>query len=58
MIVALLAYPDGHTDTILVDASGCTTVTNGNLIRTISVPPPLFGPKLLTELLHLTGVRP
>jgi hypothetical protein len=58
MIVALLAYPDGHTVTILMDASGCTTVTNGNLIRTIAVPPPLFGPKLLTELEHLTGLRP
>jgi hypothetical protein len=58
LIVALLAYPDGHTVTISVDESGCGSVTNGNLIRTASVAPPLFGPKLLRELEHLTGLRP
>ena len=57
LIVALLAYPDGHTVTISADASGCQAVTNGNLIRTTGVAPPLFGPKLLTELEHLTGLR-
>jgi hypothetical protein len=58
MVVALLAYPDGHTVTISVDESGCQVVTNGNLIRTTAVAPPLFGPKLLKELEHLTGLRP
>jgi hypothetical protein len=44
--------------TISTDASGCRVVTNGTLIRTTAVAPPLFGPKLLTELEHLTGLRP
>jgi hypothetical protein len=57
LIIALLAYPDGHTVTISLDEGGCRVVTNGNLIRTTAVAPPLFGPKLLTELEHLTGLR-
>jgi hypothetical protein len=50
-IVALLSYPDGHTVTISVNLTGCSSATNGNLYRRT-------GPTLLIELEHLTGLRP
>lgn len=58
-IVARLSYPGGHSVSISVGLSGCTRVTNGDVVRTALgiAPSPHSGPALLKRLEHLTRYR-
>jgi hypothetical protein len=58
-IVALLSYPGGRSVSVSVGLSGCTRVTNGDVVRTaLGIgPSPRSGPELLKRLEHLTRYR-
>ncbi len=55
-ILARLAYPDRHRDTISVDLSGCQSVSNGHLFRTAASAPGYnpAGARLASQLRRLT----
>jgi hypothetical protein len=58
-VVALLSYPGGHSVSISVGLTGCTRVTNGDVVRTaLGIgPSPRSGPSLLEHLERLTRHR-
>lgn len=54
LVTARFVYPGAAPETLQVDATGCTAVTNGRIHRWAFYPP---GPRLLDQLLSATGCR-
>ena len=52
LVTARFVYTGARPDTVQVDESGCTVLTNGRVHRWAAYPP---GPRLLRRLLSLTG---
>lgn len=51
-IVAVFSYGSGRVDTVKVGLSGCTLVSNGQVVRTAAFAP---GPALIRQLMAMTS---
>jgi hypothetical protein len=56
-IEAVFTYPQARKVTILVETSGCSSATNGDIVRAIGALGGRVGQQLLTQLEALTSVN-